>query len=320
MNKGLITRVDKTIFSTISKKKKIIISIVAICIAIGVILIGVNCSYSSKVKQADEAMSQQDYDKAVTTYEQALNLFNKTDTQAKLSKAEALQKSKKAYDDGMNFFENKDYNTAFLSFKNVIKEDTMDYDNALKKMEESKNLYVASMIEVANKCASDKDYPNAMKYLADALGVDSTNKELIDLRAKYDSARAKAKEEADAKTKADADAKAKADAEATKKAKEDADAKAKEEAKKYQPQKIVDSNGKQIWKVYISNSSFHFTGTYKGTGNFIVKLSNSNQELVTLIANEIGDFVSDKTVTVPYVGWYYLEIKGTDGKWDYKWQ
>jgi len=95
---------------------------------------------------------------------------------------------------------------------------------------------------------------------------------------------------------------------------------AEEELKaQYAPQKIVDTNGKQIWKVYVSSGYFSFTGTYTGTGNFIVKLSDSNQDLVRLIANEIGDYVSNKTVTVPYKGWYYLEIKCSRGSYTCNW-
>lgn len=58
---------------------------------------------------------------------------------------------------------------------------------------------------------------------------------------------------------------------------------------KYQPEKIVDTPRKQISKIYISDGKLHFKGTYKGSGNFIVKLSDSNQDLVSLIANESGD-------------------------------
>lgn len=87
-----------------------------------------------------------------------------------------------------------------------------------------------------------------------------------------------------------------------------------------EPQKIVDSNGKQIWKIYISSGKLHFTGTYKGTGNFIVQLSDSNQDLIKVIANEIGDYVSDKVVSVPYKGWYYLEVYGSDGSWEFNWK
>jgi len=297
----------KNLIST--KKRKIIaLSTIIIVIAILGTFVGLNLSYSSKVKQADEATNGKDYDKAVTLYGQALNIFNKSDTQSKLSNAEELQKSQKDFNEATTEFDSKGYYMASLLFQKVIKEDTANYDNAVEKAEESKNLYVAERIDTAKKNASTNDYSKAITALNDALNIDSTNNEALDLRDKYKSAKA----DSDAKDKAEFDAKNKANDEAAKKAKE-------EEAKKYQPQKIVDSNGKQIWKVYISNGSFHFTGTYKGTGNFIVQLSDSNQDLVAVIANEIGDFISDKTVQVGNVGWYYLEIRGSDGKWDYKW-
>ncbi|MEN6351417.1 MAG: hypothetical protein ABFD08_18750 [Syntrophomonas sp.] len=84
-------------------------------------------------------------------------------------------------------------------------------------------------------------------------------------------------------------------------------------------QKIVDSNGKQIWKIYIDDGSLHFTATFNGSGNFIVKLSDSNQELIDVIANEIGSYKADRTVSVPYKGWYYLEIYCSYGSWTGNW-
>lgn len=216
MNKNLITR-GKTIFSRISKKKKIGIGILLVIV---LILIGVNYSYYSKVKQADEAMSEQDYDKAVTMYGQALNIFNREDTKSKLSKSEELIESKKAFDEGMKFLDVKNYFDAFLEFKKVIEEDTTNYENALKKQEESKGLCVAQGIKDANNYASANDYENAVSSLYNALAIDSTNKELLDLKNQYTSSRNKALDEANAqaqaKAKADADAKALANAKAAK--------------------------------------------------------------------------------------------------------
>lgn len=176
---------------TINKQiTKIIISIGVGCIIIGIGFIAVKYKQSMLLKQADEAMSQQDY-----------------------GKAEKLQKSKKTFDEGMKCFENKDYINAVLSFQDVIEEDITNYDNAMKKKEESKNLYESNMIELANKSASNSDYDNAVNYLANALRVDSTNNEIIDLRDKY---KALANAPALAKAKADADAKALANAKAAK--------------------------------------------------------------------------------------------------------
>ena len=168
-------------------------------------------------------MSQKDYDKAVTMYREALNVINKSDSKSKLSKAERLQQSKKALDYGMTFFDNKDYSNAYLAFKGVLEEDTTNYDNAMKKEEESKNLYVSEGIDKANNFASAGDYASAIKSLTSALSVDSNNKEIIDLRTKYQS-------NIDAKAKADADAKAIANAKAAKEYDEQ-QAKKAEEAK-----------------------------------------------------------------------------------------
>lgn len=85
-----------------------------------------------------------------------------------------------------------------------------------------------------------------------------------------------------------------------------------------QSEKIVDTKGKQIWKIYIATGQMHFNGKFTGTGNFIVKLSDNNQNLVDLIANEIGDYVLDKTIQEPN-GMYYLEVDYNDGKYNLSW-
>ena len=90
-----------------------------------------------------------------------------------------------------------------------------------------------------------------------------------------------------------------------------------EEAKK-KDTVIVDSDGKKIWRVYISGGSFRFSGTYSGTGNFIVKLMDSNQDLQEIICNEIGDYVVDKTVYVT-PGYYFIETYCSDGSWSAEW-
>ena len=83
--------------------------------------------------------------------------------------------------------------------------------------------------------------------------------------------------------------------------------------------KIVDSNGKQVWKVYTISDSIHFSGTFKGSGNFVIKLLNSNQELENLVCNTIGDYVVDKTVDVTSGVYYYIETSTTEGYYEYSW-
>lgn len=81
---------------------------------------------------------------------------------------------------------------------------------------------------------------------------------------------------------------------------------------------IVNSNGKKIWRIYIRDGSFRFSGTYKGSGNFIVKLLDSNQNLEEVICNEIGDYIVDRSVNVS-PGYHYLETYCSYGSWSATW-
>lgn len=80
----------------------------------------------------------------------------------------------------------------------------------------------------------------------------------------------------------------------------------------------IDTDGKQIWKVYLFDGTFSFEGTYRGSGNFIVTLLDDNQDFVSLICNEIGDYNVDKTV-YSTEGWHYLKIEWSYGSWNANW-
>lgn len=83
-------------------------------------------------------------------------------------------------------------------------------------------------------------------------------------------------------------------------------------------QLTIDTDGKQIWKVYLVDGTFSFEAKYRGTGNFIVTLLDDNQDFVSLICNEIGDYNVDKTV-YSTEGWHYLEIEYSHGSWNASW-
>lgn len=87
-----------------------------------------------------------------------------------------------------------------------------------------------------------------------------------------------------------------------------------------QPELIIDKNGKKVYKIYIVKNQIHFSGKYTGNGNFIIKLSNSNQDLVAVVTNEIKDCIVDKTITLHDSGIYYLEIDYSEGKYDLNWE
>lgn len=303
------------------KKKLSIKSIVIICIIIALaIIIPVTISfyknkkdYSMYLQQGNKYMLCDDLQNAKKYYNNALNAEKTSEVSDKIDLCSKLINSKENYANALKQYNNKDYLDAYAAFNNILKDDKKRYSDAQTKMQECSKGIVTEYLSDAKENAKNNDYDKALLNLDTALGYDHNNKEAVQLKVQYEDAQKKQAQIA-AQKQAEADAKAKAEQDA-KDAKALADAKAK-----YAPQKIVDSNGKQIWKVYISSGELHFTGTYKGTGNFIVKLSDSNQEMIDLIANEIGDYVSDKTIPVPYIGWYYLEVNGSDGEWNYQWK
>ena len=116
--------------------------------------------------------------------------------------------------------------------------------------------------------------------------------------------------------------------EAEKKAQEEAERKAQQEEERKRQQAELDAkkdqltinkNGKKIWKVCMTSNTFRFQATYRGSGNFIVKLLDSNQDLEELIVNEIGDYNVDKTVRVKKGEYYYIETFVSDGSWNGTW-
>lgn len=217
-----------------------------------------------------------------------------------LSFASINSRAETLYKDANGLYQNKNYEGAYKTFIQIDKSADI-YTDAAKKQEEISKIIIEENLSEAKKAIENKEYLEAFRYLGVILQFEANNEEAITLQKRYQ--KQYDTQMAEYIKKAEAEAKKKADAKAA----------------KYAPKKIVDKNGKQIWKIYIANGKFHFSGTYKGSGNFIVKLSDNNQDLIDVIANEIGDFISDKTIFVPYEGWYYLEVYGSDGSWEYNW-
>ena len=81
---------------------------------------------------------------------------------------------------------------------------------------------------------------------------------------------------------------------------------------------LIETNGKTIYKVY-STGVIVFSGEYKGTGNFIIKILDSNQDIQKLVCNEIGDYVLEgKTVSVGE-GVRYIQVESNHGSWNLEW-
>ena len=82
---------------------------------------------------------------------------------------------------------------------------------------------------------------------------------------------------------------------------------------------LINKNVKKIWKFCMTINKFRFQATFRGSGNFIVKLLDSNQDLEELICNEIGDYNVDKTVKVVKGNYYYVETYVSNGSWEGTW-
>lgn len=84
--------------------------------------------------------------------------------------------------------------------------------------------------------------------------------------------------------------------------------------------RTINTNGKQVWKVYARSSELHFTGSFQGSGYFGIKILDSNQDFFDLVVNEIGDYIIDKTIygLVPDE-MYYIQIECTSGSWSCSW-
>lgn len=82
---------------------------------------------------------------------------------------------------------------------------------------------------------------------------------------------------------------------------------------------LVNSNGKLVYKVHAKSNALHFTATFKGRGYFGITVKDENQNFYELVANEIGDYVVDKTVYVEKGHLYYIEAETTEGNYTIQW-
>ncbi|MBM6675841.1 hypothetical protein H6A07_03660 [Olsenella uli] len=82
---------------------------------------------------------------------------------------------------------------------------------------------------------------------------------------------------------------------------------------------LVNEDGKSMYRVYACSDSFDFSGSYEGTGNFIVRILDSNQNHYSLVANEIGSYAVDTSVPVQEGNMYYIVIECSYGTWNLQW-
>lgn len=204
------------------------------------------------------------------------------------------QKYKEAYDLlGTVITDNKDQNQEII-------------DIATNKQNEIKDKAFEQIISQAQEKVNAQDYSSAKTLLEKY--KDLGNQTILDM---YNNATNEV-------NRIEAEKKAKEEEEKRKQAEEERKRQQAElDAKK--DKLTINSNGKKIWKVCMNSNTFRFQATYRGYGNFIVKLLDSNQDLEELICNEIGDYNVDKTVQVVKGNYYYIETYVSNGSWNGTW-
>lgn len=175
------------------KKLKILLFTILFFVLIVVITIPImnnELKFSKLVTEANSCFSAKNYKKSAKLYDDALSLspiFKDIKSVRKnLSKAKILNESSNNFNEGMDHFKNKNYESAIYLFSKIPKEDAQNYKEAIKKIEESKPLLTKHMIEEANKEASNNKFGNALSFINQGLANDPNNKELISLKNKYE--------------------------------------------------------------------------------------------------------------------------------------
>ena len=193
--------------------------------------------------------------------------------------------------------------TVITDNKDINKEIT---DLATNKQNEIKEQMLQQVISQGQEKINSKDYSSAQTLLGKY--KDLGNQTIVDM---YNNATNEVNR-----------------IEAEKKAQEELERRKREEEERKRQQAeldakkdkiIVDTNGKRIYKVCMSSSTFRISGTFKGQGYFSVKLLDDNQEFYDLLVNEIGDYVVDTSTQVTKGDYYYLQIECTRGSWNLNW-
>lgn len=193
--------------------------------------------------------------------------------------------------------------TVITDNKDINKEIT---DLATNKQNEIKEQTLQQVIAKAQEQINNKDYSSAQSTLSNY--KDLGNQTIVDM---YNNATNEV-------NRIEAEKKAQEEAERRKQEEEERKRQQAElEAKK--DKIIVDTNGKRIYKVCMYSNTFSISGTFKGQGHFSITLLDDNQDFYDLLANEIGDYVVDKSVKVTKGDYYYLQIECTRGSWDLSW-
>ncbi|MBW9172494.1 hypothetical protein K2F43_14890 [Clostridium estertheticum] len=163
--------------------------------------------YNKTLSSATKAVATEEYDKAITLYEEALNYKKDSDVNKKIVLANLLIKSKATYNTAIKQATNKDYIGAVNSFKKVDKQDTKRYSLAQNKVSELTKLYIADNLKGANDNLSSSKFDEANKYLDSIFKVDANNVDAKIVKANLEKAIQKQKDDVEIQANAESEAK-----------------------------------------------------------------------------------------------------------------
>ena len=185
--------------------------------------------YNQSVNTANVSMDKEEYDKAITQYEEALSFKKDAGVNKKLDLARLLVKSKAFYETAIKLVTDKNYLEAVYNFKKVDELDKKRYSEAQSKISDCKKLYIEVNLKGAKDDLASGNFDKANILLANIVKIDPNNADVK--KAKADIAKA-IKKQKDNAVAAIAQAKTAAEAKVAAEAKALTEAKAKAEVAK----------------------------------------------------------------------------------------
>jgi tetratricopeptide (TPR) repeat protein len=144
-------------------------------------------NYNKYFSSAQELMNNESYEEAEASFNLALK-YKKKQSQAVAEQIDLITKLKdykKVYDSGLNELKNAKYLEAASIFEGIKEDAGEKYKQAQEKAAEAKRLFVSETLEKAGKLALDKNYLEGIKFLEEALKVDTNNAEALKAKADY---------------------------------------------------------------------------------------------------------------------------------------
>ena len=169
----------------INKKRVIILISIIIVGVIFVTFYYMNKAqvYNKTLTAANKAVVIEEYNKAITLYEEALNYKKDPEVNKKISFAKLLIKSKATYAVAIKQTTDKNYLEAIDNFKKVDKQDSKRYSIAQSKISECTKLYVEDNIERAKDYLISGKFDEANKALDNIFKLEVNNANVDKVKA-----------------------------------------------------------------------------------------------------------------------------------------